>query len=200
MAQNTTCRIGRCKRPAIVNHFCDEHQHTCEPQDKLFKNFMGRCKVCGRVMAVLTPAERFWKFVNKTDSCWLWVGTKILPNGYGQFRSDTSNYHYVHRFSYQLAHGEIPKNLTVDHLCRVRHCVNPAHLEAVTHRINTLRGINPAAANARKTHCKRGHEFTAENTRITSQNSRLCRECERLRRCDYYAACVELGAGEVNIV
>ncbi|KAB2977369.1 HNH endonuclease [Streptomyces sp. SS1-1] len=89
-------------------------------------------------------------------------------------------YQMAHRVAYQEIVGPIPEGLQLDHLCRVRHCVNPAHLEPVTSRENTLRGENLVAINAAKTHCKRGHLFDAANT-YRWRNSRICRECRRLR-------------------
>lgn len=142
-----------------------------------------RCSLCHQF--VKTPPEvRFWPYVEKTDTCWLWTGN-IAVNGYGKFRHGGSGQYSVHRFAYEHFIGPIPKGLTVDHLCRVRCCVNPAHLEVVTKRENTLRGIGPAAINARKTHCLRGHEFTKENT-VTRQGGRLCKICIRIRSRKHY--------------
>lgn len=131
--------------------------------------------------------ERLWAKVDKDGPvpvfapslgpCWLWKG-KALCHGYGQI---TSNYRHLmaYRVAYELLVGPIPPGLEIDHLCRVPLCVNPAHLEPVTRRENILRGLNPAAVNARKTHCIRGHEFNSENTRIRLDGKRTCRECER---------------------
>jgi hypothetical protein len=73
--------------------------------------------------------------------------------------------------------GPIPEGLTIDHLCRVRHCVNPAHLEAVSERVNILRGNGAGARNARKTHCVKGHAFTPDNLYRDYQGYRRCRRC-----------------------
>ena len=132
----------------------------------------------------LTASERFWPKVNKDGPlwngtpCWLWGGS---PNtsGYGTIRVNGVNT-LAHRYSYELHIGLIPNGYELDHLCRRLMCVSPAHLEAVTHRENCLRGISNSAVNAMKTHCLRGHEFNEENTYRNSQG-RKCRACERVR-------------------
>lgn len=127
-----------------------------------------------------TLIERFWAKVDKTGDCWLW--TAFRRRGYGRF---TVNGRMVnaHRYSFELAGGTVPDGLVLDHLCRNRSCVNPAHLEPVTSRVNTLRGLTPAAENANKTHCKRGHEFTPDNIyrQPSRPRSRSCLACLRIR-------------------
>ena len=121
--------------------------------------------------------KRFWEKVEETDTCWLWTGT-ILQGGYGQCRPGPGLKKYAHRVSYEWIVGPIPDGLELDHLCRVRRCVNPAHLEPVTHRENMRRGKGFGSANARKTHCIRGHEFTPENTLPNhGPHARKCRTC-----------------------
>jgi len=85
------------------------------------------------------------------DGCWLWQGP-LSPNGYGR----TSKW-YAHRAMYEILMGPIPPRLVIDHLCRVRRCVNPDHMEVVTRGENVLRGETVSARAARQTHCKRGH-------------------------------------------
>ena len=122
-------------------------------------------------------AARFWGRVNKTSTCWLWTGPTD-QDGYGLVSIQNKS-RRVHRLAYEMLVGPIPEGLTLDHLCRTPSCVNPAHLEPVTSRVNTLRGFNPPAINARKTHCKRGHAYTPENTMLLTKGRRFCRECHR---------------------
>lgn len=111
------------------------------------------------------------------DGCWLWLGA-IDQDGYA------SRYtHRMHRAIYETLIGPIAEGLVTDHLCRVRRCVNPNHIEPVSNRVNVLRGTGISAANARKGHCKNGHEFTPENTYVYTRKGRpperACAECRR---------------------
>lgn len=122
------------------------------------------------------PAEeRFWPKVNKTDSCWLWTGT-TGSTGYGNFYAGKVDGAYkwvgAHRFSYELVNGTT--DLEIDHLCRVRACVRPDHLEAVTTKENLFRRPNSEAT---RTKCPYGHAYTEANTYINPNGSRKCREC-----------------------
>ncbi len=134
----------------------------------------------GVVVMTDTPLkpDRFWSKVNKTESCWLWTAS-INPEGYGKFWVAGKGRLRAHRVAYELVVGPIPEGLQIDHLCRVRHCVNPSHLEPVTHRENLLRGIGIPAVNAKKTHCLRGHPFSGDNLYIEPKGGRRCRECRR---------------------
>jgi hypothetical protein len=124
-------------------------------------------------------AKRFWKYVNKTDGCWLWTGA-CLRGGYGVFWLD-GKVRLAHRVAYTEAVGIIPSHLELDHICRTRACVRPSHLEAVPHHVNVLRGEGAAAINARKTHCIRDHRYSGENLYITPGGDRVCRTCHRER-------------------
>lgn len=127
---------------------------------------------------MIPPRDRFARYVQRGDECWEWTGARNAY-GYGVFKLD-GRVVMAHRFSYEAEVGLIPDGLQLDHLCRVRHCVNPAHLEPVTSRENLLRGSTITAANAAKTHCKRGHEFTPENTYVDKKGRRDCRACRRV--------------------
>lgn len=120
------------------------------------------------------------KIGNPTD-CWPWTGP-LSSLGYG-----TTMYEGVTRPAHRvvwmiLRDPSLSSDLDIDHVCRNRACCNPDHLEPVTHRLNTLRGVGPFAVNARKTHCKWGHEFTEENIYRKKSGARECRACKRKRR------------------
>jgi hypothetical protein len=118
--------------------------------------------------------------VDAETGCWLWTGS-TGRGGYGQISSGAAKKHLlVHRVSYEIHVGPIPEGLTLDHLCRVRRCCNPTHLEPVTLRENVLRGETLAAANAAKGRCPQGHEYTPENTYVY-RRGRACRICSRAR-------------------
>lgn len=114
-------------------------------------------------------AARFWEKVDKglesqPAGCWAWTGASD-PDGYGKLRMRGHDAPYLraHRLSYEALRGPVPDGLQLDHLCRNRWCVNPAHMEPVTSRENTLRGLGRTAQNARKTHCPQGHPLDGPN-------------------------------------
>lgn len=110
-------------------------------------------------------------------NCWIWQRT-IINSGYGQICYHNKHYS-VHRLSYMLFIGEIPKKLEIDHLCRNRKCCNPDHLEPVTRKENIRRS---PLHNKNKIHCKQGHEFTPNNTYISKSKNgaRRCKICTKL--------------------
>ncbi len=123
--------------------------------------------------------ERFWERVGsfEPEGCWPWKGF-VNDRGYGSLTINGRSYK-AHRLSYEWANGPIPEGLQIDHLCRVRHCVNPGHMEAVTQATNIRRGVSPTAKNARKTHCPQGHHYDEENTYVKPSGYRICRICKR---------------------
>lgn len=112
--------------------------------------------------------ERFEsKYIPEPNTgCWLWIGSSAR-GGYGAFLKN-SHQCYAHRVSYELYRGPIPLGLSLDHLCREPSCVNPNHLEAVTHRENMLRGVNKNVLLHRAGVCYNGHKIIGENALISS--------------------------------
>jgi hypothetical protein len=125
--------------------------------------------------------DRLWKriTVDEATGCWLWTGGQFL-SGYGavKYQGKTRR---AHRVAWEVANERhIPDGLTLDHLCRVKLCINPEHLEPVTMRVNTLRGTSPVALNAAKKICPRGHPYLGDNLVVYSGHRR-CRECSRAK-------------------
>lgn len=139
-----------------------------------------------------TPAVvRFWVKVDKNGPvpdhrpdlgpCWIWTGARI-KNDYGQFYvGGKPRTKLAHRFSYEISLGPIPDGLSIDHLCRNHSCVNPLHLEPVTHAVNVQRGIsgyNVVEHWVKAETCKYGHPWTEENTlRMPKTGRRRCYTC-----------------------
>lgn len=129
----------------------------------------------------------FWSKVDKqTNGCWLWLGSK-QQDGYGHFTLERVSGTWTkcaHKVAYELLVGPVPDGLVLDHAkCQNKGCVNPAHLEPVTQKVNLLRSkLTVNSINAAKTHCKHGHEFTPENTYVyVKTGTRHCRACQRER-------------------
>lgn len=111
------------------------------------------------------------------DECWTWQGAQ-MSGGYGIIQIAGAA-KLTHRVSHEVFKGPIPEGLHIDHLCRTRLCINPAHLEAVTNVENIMRGEGFFAKNARVTHCPKGHPYAGENLLLTPEGYRLCRQCKR---------------------
>lgn len=122
-----------------------------------------------------TIAERFFAKVEVTESCWLWTGWTSV-HGYGLMNINHRQ-ERAHRVALEIVGRPCPEGLVVDHLCRVRNCVNPDHLEPVTAVENTMRGETIGAFNAAKTHCPQGHLYDESNTLHNPNGARVCRSC-----------------------
>ena len=127
---------------------------------------------------MLTPWERFIAHTSIEDAaaCWRWTAS-VCRDGYAKFYVNRKHVK-AHNYAYREIIGKIPEGLILDHLCRVRNCVNPFHLEPVTTRENIRRGENKER---RKTACPRGHAYDV----ITSEGKRRCRVCHNMSQRNY---------------
>jgi hypothetical protein len=124
----SSCSSPECARPPRKRGFCEMHYRRWQ-----------RHGDAGIVLNVrgLAAEDRFWSHVTKGDGCWLWEGQTIT--GYGRFKLPDGTHIMAHRFAYETTGAAIPDGLTIDHLCNVRACVNPSHLEPVTQGENNRR-------------------------------------------------------------
>lgn len=168
MSNKPLCSIDGCNEPRHARGVCTKHWHTWAKQnpDKIRR---------------YVPAIARWeaRFTIEENGCWRWTGT-IGSTGYGQI-SDKGVKHNAHRFGYAHFVGD-PGTKHLDHLCKNRWCVNPAHLEPVTLMENLLRGDRSHLGRhlRERTHCPKGHEYTPENVWVNPKtNGRRCRKCAR---------------------
>lgn len=155
------CSIEECGEPVRARGWCNVHYRrwlrTGDP-------------ILVKVIHGDTEA-RFWSKVIDLGTCWVFTG-HLNETGYGMLGVGGNKNQLAHRWSYEHFVGPIPDGLVIDHLCRVRNCVNPKHLEPVTIGENSARS---PLAGVNKTHCINGHEYTTENTQIVV--TRVCRAC-----------------------
>jgi hypothetical protein len=159
------CSIEECDRPAWARTWCSLHYNRWSRNGDPLKAIQRWTQ---------TPEERFWAKVHKTEGCWVW--TAPTNGGYGHIAID-GRCRMAHRVAYEWSVGPIPAGLVIDHLCRNRACVNPAHMEVVTHQVNILQGTGASASAARRTHCPQGHLLDGRK----SVGSRYCKTCNRER-------------------
>ena len=169
----TPCRVDGCEKLARCRGLCDKHYIALRRHgDPLVK-----------LSNYGEPADvRFWQKVDRSAgdaACWPWTGG---TGGYGHgifYTEAGGGLIHAHKWLWEQMNGPVPPGLELDHLCRTPGCVNPAHMEAVTHRENVLRGNAPTALNAVKTHCPSGHAYDQANTYVGRDGSRRCRACAR---------------------
>ncbi len=121
----------------------------------------------------------FEKNIDIMEECWLWIGNK-LKTGYGYFWHNGKT-EMSHRVSYEHWNGNIPDGTEIHHKCHNRSCVNPQHLEVLTHRENLMESETVSTINIRKIHCLNGHKFTPDNTYTRKSGGRECKACKKAR-------------------
>lgn len=132
-------------------------------------------------------AERFWEKVDRDGplpevapelgQCWIWTAS-LDGRGYGQIGTGVGKgVVKAYRWAWVDANGDVPEGLELDHLCRVKQCVRPGHLQPVTQRTNNLRSNSASAQRARSTQCPQGHPYDDENTYVDRTRARHCRTC-----------------------
>jgi len=166
------CPVEGCTRPIEVREYC----RPCYRRLKTHG-------LIANLPAIPPIRERFMDMVKKMPSgCWEWQAAKN-DLGYGQLTLPGKKRVYAHRFSYEKHVGPIPEGMDLDHLCRNPSCVNPDHLEPVTHRENMHRGASPSITVFLSGRCARGHEMTGDNVywSPTVPGKRECRKCMRIR-------------------
>lgn len=178
----TTCSIEACDRPVLARTWCRRHYDRWTRWGDPLGGQAGRA---------LPPGEAFRaRYQIEPSGCWKWTGKRVVNGRYGEFGvAGVVNRGRAHRWSYEHFVGPIPDGTEIDHLCRNTLCVNPAHLEPVTHQVNVARGESPPAQHARKTHCPQGHPYD-----VFTDRQRKCRACMREISRKWYAA--NRGTGE----
>jgi hypothetical protein len=155
------CTVHGCELPQYAHGWCENHYARQRRHGGLHDARAQRSD----------PVARFWSQVNKTDTCWLWTGG-LNNGGYGRYSTGDGSIG-PHVYAVLLDGREVPDGMEVDHLCRVRHCVRPDHLDVVTHTTNVRRSL---PHRAQLPTCRNGHELTLDNV-MPSQGKRACRIC-----------------------
>lgn len=158
-----TCSVVGCAEPHDARGYCGIHYMRWRRHgDPLWR----------------PPAysELFWSKVVERGDCWVWAGSGMR---YGKFRVDGRD-HLAHRFAYEYMVAPIPEDLTIDHLCQNKKCVNPAHLDPVPPLINMRRRDAAHGIGSAVTQCPHGHPYDEKNT-ARRNGRRYCKTCDRAR-------------------
>lgn len=172
------CTVDDCDNPVKSKGYCLAHYKRARRwgDPKIKRNLPIEDRFAKRVQVGDFPEGR-----PGLGPCELWAGRRMV-NGYGVLSTARGTGVLAHRWAYEQFVGPIPEGLVIDHLCRVRHCVNPDHLEAVTNEENLRRGAGYGLRNGMRSTCINGHEYTPENTYThPTKGSVTCRECARIR-------------------
>lgn len=147
--RSSTCQVETCLRPVLARNYCSLH----------YQRWHKRGNTDVFIREKKTAQEQISDHISLAENgCWLWEGA-LNPSGYGAVNGQPVNGKIntqAHRHSYEVFVGTIPEGMELDHLCKNRRCVNPDHLEPVTHLINVRRGD---ACRATDTHCANGHLY-----------------------------------------
>lgn len=181
-----TCDVDGCEKRARARGWCSSHYSRWKrygnPTAGTPKRRRAPSRECfeDKIGTGAIPTHR-----PDLGPCSVWTGF-CDPSGYAKFSVEEQSA-YAHRWAWEQIHGPVPEGLELDHLCHNgsgcaggatcphRRCVNPAHLEAVTHHENLLRGVGPAS----RTHCPQGHPYDEANTYRKPNGNRECRICQR---------------------
>jgi hypothetical protein len=182
IGEEKVCSVEGCTSPPRARGWCPKHWKRWRAHgDPTYAKFV---PIRGG-----TDEERFWPKVEVTGFCWNWTGSQESAMGHGMFNlgaADDRRPVRAHRFAYEALIGPIPEGLELDHLCRNPRCVNPDHLEPVTHEENMRRGYAPGMILNRLGVCAQGHDVsTDDKVYIAKSGRRTCKLCAARRQRTY---------------
>lgn len=180
--EKAKCSIDECEDLAKARGWCAKHWKRWKTHGD--PEYM---KSSGYVRGG-TDEERFWAKVEPTGFCWLWKGSRgRYGHGYFNLGADFGRRGITaHKFSYETLVGMVPDGLELDHLCRIPWCVNPDHLQPVTHAENIRRGFAPTMQLNRRQVCAEGHDTSDDkDVYISKTGRRTCRICAARRQREY---------------